>query len=178
MEKNLSIEIGEEETSTTMMFYINQGLVWGDIVHHNQALPGRLLVGASTPDTISVYNAQLMFTESNFISRPAKYTETYIHAENVLAYHLMPPLEDQLDYDPTEPHRMMTPILAYIGPFKAKLQMRISERTTVRTNLEVSKSDFITFYDAEITHPHNPNMAPIKNNLVYIRQKTGIFIVE
>ena len=119
-----------------------------------------------------------MFTESNYISRPLKYTKLFIHAQNVIAYHLMPPLEDQVDYDPSEPNRLMTPITAYIGPFRATLQMRISERTTVRTNLEVSKSDFITFYDAEITHPHNPNMKPIKNNLVYIRQKTAIFGID
>ena len=178
MEKNLPVEISDEETTTSLMFYTTLGLVWGDLVHHNQVLPGRLLVGGSTPDVITLYNAQVMFTESNYISRPTKYSEIYIHENTVLAYHLSPPNEDQIDYDASEPHRLMTPVIAHIGHFKAKIQMRISDRTSVKTNLEVAKSEFITFYDAEVTHPHNPNMKPIKNNLIYIRLKHCIFAVE
>jgi hypothetical protein len=168
-------QLSTEETTTSLMFYTNQGLVWGDLVHHEQVLPGRLLVGISTPDMITLYNAQVMVTEANFIARPVKYAELFLHEHNVLAYHLTPPNEDHLDYDTTEPHRVMTPITAHVGPFKVKAQMRISERTTVKTNLDVAKSEFLTFYDAEITHPHNPNMAPIKNNQVYIRLKNNLF---
>jgi hypothetical protein len=175
MAKNLPIELNEFETSTSLMFYTTQGLIWGDFVHHKEVLPGRVLVGASTPDILTLYNAQVMFTEANYLSKPVKHKEIFIHADNVLAYHITPPKEDKIDYDPTEPHRMMTAIKVHIGPFLAKAQMRISDRTTVKTNLEVSKSEFITFYDAEITHPQNPKMPPIKNNLVYTRLKRAIF---
>lgn len=178
MTTNLPIEISDEETTTSLMFYTTQGLVWGEVVHNKQVLPGRLLVGISTPDMITLYNAQVMFTEANFISRPVKHKELFIHEHNVLAYHLTPPAQDQIDYDPTEPHRIMTPVGVHIGAFQAKVQMRISDRTSVKTNLDVSKSEFITFYDAEVTHPHNPNMPPIKNNLIYTRMRSAIFSVD
>lgn len=173
-----AFQLSMEETTTSMMFYTNQGLVWGDLIHHEQVLPGRLLVGISTPDIITLYNAQVMFTETNHISRPVKHKELFLHEKNVLAYHLTPPKEDLIDYDPTEPNRTMASVVVHIGPFLARVQMRISERTTVKTNLEVSKSEFITFYGAEIIHPHNPNMSPIKNNQVYIRLKNNLFAVD
>lgn len=167
--------LSAEETTTSLMFYTNQGLVWGDLVHHEQILPGRLLTGISTPDIITLYNAQVMPTETNYIARPVKYDELIFHEQNVLAYHLTPPKEDQLDYDPTEPHRVMAPITIHVGPFLVKGQMRISDRTNVKTNLEVAKSEFLSFYNAQITHPHNQNMAPIKSNQVYIRLKNNLF---
>jgi hypothetical protein len=178
METNLPIEISNEETVSSLMFYTSQGLVWGEIVHHKGVLPGRLLVGISTPDMITLYNAQMMFTEANYIAKPVKHSELFFHASNVLAYHLTPPHEDQIDYDTTEPHRMMTPVTIKIGDFVAKAQMRISDQTTVKTNLDVAKSEFITFYDAEVTHPHNPSMPPIKNNLIYIRLSRVVFSVN
>jgi hypothetical protein len=168
-------QLSTEETTTSLMFYTHQGLVWGDIVHHEQVLPGRLLTGVSTPDVITLYNAQVMFTETNYIARPVKHKELIFHEHNVLGYHLTPPNEDHLDYDPTEPNRMMTPITAHVGPFLVRAQMRISEQTTVKTNLEVSKAEFVSVYDAEISHPHNQNMAPIKNNLMYVRLKNCLF---
>lgn len=168
-------QLSTEETTTSLMFYTNQGLIWGDLVHHEQVHPGRLLTGVSTPDVITLYNAQVMFTETNYIARPVKHQELLLHENNVLAYHLTPPKEDNLDYDPTEPNRIMTPITVHVGPFLVQAQMRISERTTVKTNLEVSKAEFISVYDAEVTHPHNPNMAPIKNNLMYVRLKNCLF---
>ena len=178
MSNNLPVTLNEEETTTALMFYTPQGLIWGDFVHHKEVLPGRLLVGVSTPDVITLYNAQVLFTEANYISRPVKHDEVFVHEHSVLAYHLSPKSQDRIDYDPSEPHRMMTPVMVHIGPFQAKAQMRISDRTTVKTNIEVSKSEFITFYDCEITHPLNPKMPPIKNNLVYIRLRSSIFAVN
>lgn len=178
MTKQLPITLSDEETTSSMMFYTTQGLVWGDLVHNKQVLPGRLLVGISTPDMITLYNAKMMFTEANYISKPVSHSELFLHENNVIAYHLAPPVKDQIDYDPSEPHRIMSPIIVHVGPFTVNAQMRISDRTSIKTNLEVSKSAFITFYDAAITHPNAPNMPPIKNNLVYIRLATAIFAVD
>jgi hypothetical protein len=120
----------------------------------------------------------MLFTESNFISKPAQHKEISFHADSVLAYHITPPAVDQLDYDPGEPHRKMAAVTVYIGPFRAKAVMRISDLTNVKSSLEVTKSEFISFYNAEVTHPHNPNMPPIKNNLIYIRLRRATFSVD
>ncbi|HKJ28031.1 MAG TPA: hypothetical protein VJ965_10360, partial [Anaerolineales bacterium] len=74
-----------------------------------------------------------------------------------------------------EPNRKMSPIEILISPFTINANIRISSVTTVKSNLTVLKADFITFYDAETTHMKNPNMKPIRTNLILVRSKASFF---
>lgn len=177
MEQTLpkSIELKPGEVTTSMMFYTSNALVWGDIVHHENILASRILLGATIPEYVTIYNAQLMFAQLNYISKPVKRQELYLPTGQINAFHLTPPQEDQLDYDETEPNRVMSSVHIDIPPFTTTANMRISEVTTVKSNLEVMKSDFITFYDAQTTHANSPNMKPIPTNMILVRSKASMF---
>ena len=172
---NTTIELQPGEVTTSMMFYTTNGLIWGDIVHHESILATRILTGVTIPEFLTIYNAQIMFSQMNYIGKPIKRKEVYLPANQVMLYHLTPPQEDQLDYDPTEPNRKMSAVNFFTPPFTVNGEMRISEVTTVKTNLEVLKAEFIAFYNLEITHANNPNMKPIRTNMGYVRTKQSIF---
>lgn len=165
----------EGEVATSMMFYTANGILWGDVVHHESILASRILTGVTIPEYITLFNPQIIFSQLNFMGKPIKRNELYLPTSQINAYHLTPPQKDQLDYDPTEPNRIMSRIDIFLPPFKITANIRISEVTTVKSNLDVLKSDYITFYDAEIVHANNPNMKAIKANLILIRSKTSIF---
>lgn len=171
------VELKTGETMTAMMFYTGNSLIWGDILHHVEILPSRILVGVTIPEFLSVYNARIMFTEPNFISKPIPHSEIHLPAQKVIGYHLLPPQMDRLDYDESEPNRRMVPITSYMGPFQIQGSIRISEVTTVKSNIEVMKAEFLTLYDLEISHAHKPEMKPIHSNMGYFRIRENLFAV-
>jgi len=165
------------ETATAMMFYTTDSLIWGNIIHHEEILPSRILVGVTIPEFISVYQAKILFTQPNFISKTISHSEVHIPSQKILGYHLMPPQIDQIDYDETEPNRKMAAITAYLGSFTVHGSIRISEITTVKSNLEVLKSEFTTLYNLEISHSHKKEMSPIRSNMGYFRVRANLFAV-
>ena len=162
--------LGEDDRSIQVMIHTNTGISWGHMVHKQAVLPERILTGVTVPDYISLYDAQTLTAQGNFISKPIKYSELHIPYDAITAFHLMPPNESQLDYDPAEPNRIMVPISAHVGAFIFQAQMRISNQTTVRNSLGIAKADFIGVYDVEISHPSNPNMKPIRSNYALLRR--------
>jgi hypothetical protein len=52
---------------------------------------------------------------------------------------------------------------------------RISTQASIKTMLEVTKSDFFTVYDAEISHPGNENMKSIHVNFALVNRTAAIF---
>ena len=108
---------------------------------------------------------------------PKKFGEIHIPVPSIQAYHLMPPHSDPLDYDENEPNRIMVPLLAYVSGFHFNVQARISTATTLKNFLDVSKSTFLSFYNASITHPHSPQMKPIQTQMVLVRRNGAVFAV-
>jgi hypothetical protein len=173
--QNLLQNLAEDEKSTPVMVYTPSGLSWGQLVTKNSILPERLLVGATLPDFITLYNAQFTAAHGNTLSKPIKYDELHIPYGGILGFHLMPPQKAQLDYDPSELNRIMAPITIHVGAFRFFASFRISTQATIKTILDVTKSDFIIVYDAEISHPGNPNMKPIQVNLALVNRTSVIF---
>lgn len=163
--------LGPDDAITPIMIYTSDHLSWGQFIHKKALLPGRALVGVSVPDFLSIYDANSMVVIGSQIAKPIKYTEIHVPVTSVLAYHLMPPHQDQIDYDESAPNRVMKPFTAHVGSFHFNASMRISDITTIKNTLEVAKSAFFTVYDVEVTHPTNPNMKPIKINMAYVRRE-------
>lgn len=172
---NLDLKYGE--TTTAMMFYTEDSLIWGDIVHHEEVMPSRILIGTTIPEIISIYNGQIIFMQPNFISRPVSHSEIHLPVRRILGYHLKPPQVDQLDYDETEPHRRMASLTTYLGSFRIEGSIRISQITTVKSNIEVMKSEFLTLYDLEIRHNFKTDMQAIRSNMGYFRVKNNTYAV-
>jgi len=171
MEKTEAVKpfVEDGEIQTPFMVYTCQGIIWGNLSHSELIQPSRILLGVTTPEYITLLNAQVLFLGPNFASKPVGHAQLMVPSRTILGYNLMPPQKDQLDYDPTEPNRKMAPITLYMGPLMVKGNLRISEITTVKTTVEVSKADFISLYDIEVCHPNNPKMSPVRSNMGYFR---------
>ena len=163
------INVTEDEVTTAVMVYTSQGILWGNLTHHNMVMPSRILTGVPPPEFLALADAQAMFLEHNFLAKPIKHHQLMIPARTILGFHLMPPAKDQLDYDPTEPNRIMSPVTLYMGALVIKGNLRIAAIATVKTSVEVLKADFLTVYDIEISHPSTPKMSPIRSNMGYFR---------
>ena len=161
--------VGVEKTETPMMAYTSQGLIWGNLSHSSMVQPSRILLGVTIPEFLALDQAQVMFMEPNYVAKPIKHQQILIPTSTILGYHLMPPHKDVLDYDPTEPNRVMSPMTLYMSAMKITGNIRISEVTDAKTTLEVMKASYLTMYDVEISHLTNTQMAPIKAGQAYFR---------
>lgn len=173
--QNPIANLGDDEKSTPVMVYSPNGLAWGHLTTKGTILPERILTGSTVPDFITLYNGQTIIAQGNTLSKPDKYTEIHIPYDEIIGFHLMPPQEAQLDYDPSEPNRIMTPVTVHVGAFHFHADYRISTQTTVQTMLDVTKADFIPIYDVEIYHPGNPNMKSIHVNFALVRRQSTLF---
>lgn len=167
--------VAADEKSTPVMVYTTSGLTWGQLVTKQSILPERLLIGATLPEFITLCNAQITTSHGNTLSKPVKYDELHIPYGGILGFHLMPPQKAQLDYDPSELNRIMVPVTIHVGAFRFYAYFRISTQASIKTMLDVTKSDFIIVYDAEITHPGNPNMKSIQVNLALVNRTSVAF---
>jgi hypothetical protein len=165
--------IGDNEVATPFMAYTQQGIVWGKMPHSEMIeQPTRILVGVTVPEYVTLVDANILFVEPNFIAKPVHHAQVMLPYEKIIGFHLMPPKRDQLDYDPSEPNRIMAPVTFYMGSLMIKGSMRISEITSIKNTVEVTKADFITLYDLEVSHPNNPKMSPICTNMGYFRLRS------
>ncbi|MBN2046115.1 MAG: hypothetical protein JW757_13920 [Anaerolineales bacterium] len=161
--------VGIEKVETPMMVYTAQGLIWGNLYHSSMIQPSRILLGVTIPEYLPLEQAQVIFMEPNYVAKPIKHRQILIPTSTILGYHLMPPHKDVLDYDPTEPNRVMAPLTFYTGAIKIQGNIRISEVTDAKTTLEVMKAAYLTMYQVEISHLTNTQMAPIRAGQAYFR---------
>jgi len=96
------------------------------------------------------------------------YSEIYYPTTQLIAFHILPPTEEALDYDPGEANRMMESVDVIVGTFVMKGQIRISTQTEVGVSLEVARVSWMSLYDATITNPYLPQMPPIQVPMVLI----------
>lgn len=167
--------LSEEDRATAIMVHTANSLSWGKMITKKAILAERYLIGATVPDFISIYSAQTIALSGAQISKPTKYNELHVPYDAISAFHLMPPAEATLDYDPSEPNRLMIPFTAHTGTFHFNAKIRVGSQTTIQTMLGVTKSDFISIYDVEICHPSNPNMKPMNVNFAMIRRTAVLY---
>lgn len=167
--------LAENERATVVMVHTANTLSWGHLITKKAILAERFLIGATVPEFISLFNVQTIAIHGSHVAKPIKYDELNVPYEAIVAFHLMPPAEAQLDYDPSEPNRLMIPFTAHTGSFHFNAKIRVGSQTSVQTLLGVAKSDFISIYDVEICHPSNPNMKPMNVNFAMIRRTAVMF---
>ena len=164
-----------DEKMAQVMIYTANSLLWGDLVVKSIIRVSTWLRTNATPDWLTIYNAGLLITNQGTNARPANFIELHVPVTQVFAFHLMPPAQDPLDFDPTELNRRMEPVNAIISSFVVKGNMRISANATLKKFIEVTHENFTGLYDAEISSLTLQNFGPIKLPYVLVRQAATIF---
>lgn len=157
-----------DEKITPVMLYTHQTLVRGEVVTKQHVL--RVNIWPRTdaaPKYMHLLNAQVLV----FGGSPVKsmsYSEIYYPTTQLIGFHVMPPTEEALDFDPSEANRMMQPVEVLAGTFFMNGKIRISTQTEVGTSLEVARIYWMSLYDVEITNPYLPQMAPLQVPMVLV----------
>ena len=167
--------LAADEKSAQVMIYTLNTLFWGDVVVKTVIRVSTWLRTNTVPDWISLYNAGSIITTSGTAPRTTSFAEVAVPIQQIIAFHLLPPATDPLDYDASEPNRRMEPVNALIGTFQVKGLLRINSSSNLRRYLEVTRENYTPIYDAEITNLILPAFGPLKVPYILIRQVSAVF---
>ncbi len=174
-DKPAAYTLAEDEKTVQVMIYTLTSLYWGEVVVKSIIRVSTWLRTNTVPDWIPLYNAGSIVTTSGTAPRTNNFTELFVPVPQIIAFHMLPPAADPLDFDPTEPNRRMEPVNALVGTFQVKGSLRITASSSLKRYVEVTRESYTSLYDAEITNLVLPAFGPIKVPYILIRQGAAIF---
>ena len=162
-----------DKVSPVMIYTLNM-VVRGEVVTKEQTRVSTWLRTQSAPEFIGLYNAQVLMFGTAVGIQQASFPEFYISAQEILAYHLVPPNQEPPDYDPAEPNRKMEPAVMLVGSFRFNGHLRLATQANVSKYLEIARETFFSMYDVEITNPGLPSTNKLKVPMVLARLSRAI----
>jgi hypothetical protein len=157
-----------DEKTTPVMLYAKESIIRGELV--TKELVHRVNIWLRTdgvPKYMHLLEAQVVL----FGGGPGKtltYPDIYFPSAELIAFHLLPPADEPLDYDPAEANRMLVDVDTIVGTFVMKGKIRISTQTEIGTSLEVARVSWMSLYGAVISNPYLPQMPPLNIPLVLV----------
>jgi hypothetical protein len=157
-----------DEKTAPVMLYANNSVIRGDaVVKQNTPRINIWLRTDGAPRYMHILKPQVLV----FGGSPPKalsYSEIYFPTSETIAFHPLPPIEEPLDYDPSEADREMDVIELLVGTFVMKGKIRISTHMEVATTLESARVSWMSLYDVWISNPYLPQMPALQVPMVLI----------
>jgi hypothetical protein len=171
-------QLEPDDKVTPVMIYMTNGMARGELISKQMVRVGTWLRSVAGITYFTLYRAQSMISAGGAAPQVSSFSELHIPINQVVAYHILPPANEPLDYDPTEPHRKMQPLVVNFGPFRVIAKLRIGESSTLSTHLKTSREAYMSIYDAEVTNPGIPNMAAIKTPMMILQPNLVTFAIK
>lgn len=165
-----------DKVAQVMVYTIN-ALYWGEVVVKEVVRVSTWLRTNTRPDRVTLYNAKIMPTSGGGAARPIVTTELHVAVSQIIAFHLVPPAKDPLDFDPTEPNRRMEPVSMLIGNFRIDGHLRLAGKTNLAKFLEVTHEEFTSIYDAKVSNPGMASFGTIAVPYTLVRQELTVFML-
>ena len=169
--------LSPDDKSTLVMVYTQNTLVRGEVVTKQGVRVSTWLRTQGVPEYIHLFKPNVLHFGSEIV-KPLTYKEIYVPVATVIAFHLVPPASEPLDFDDSETNRIMVPVTTLAGPFHFKGYMRISSKAELNTSIELAHSAWSSIYNVDVTSPSMPQMQTIHLNLVLISPKQVSLAVE
>lgn len=150
-------ELKPDEKTTPVMAYTEEALFHGQIVTRDIVRVNILLRTEGAPNYLHLLNAQIIRPGST--PNTMKVDEIFVPTKKVMGFHVAPDVEITMDYDEGEANRMMTEVKVVLGSFLVESKIRISTQTDFSTSLEVSRTDWLSLYEASITNLYMSQMS-------------------
>jgi len=167
--------LAEDEKITTVMVYLAQGIAWGNVLTKSQIRVSTWLRTSAAPDFMTLYQANYLLTYGGSTQKPVQYPVMHVPSKELLAFHMMPPNSDPIDYDPTEPNRMLEKASLIVGGFIFEGSIRISSISNLNSYIDVTREEYSTLYDLSITCRPIPSIGTMKVPYALIRQAAVIW---
>jgi hypothetical protein len=163
-----------DEKATTVVVYTETFMFWGDVITKKPIRVSTWLRINTAPESLSVYNATVLYP-GEAAQKPFGFPELHIPTMKVIAFHMMPPATDPLDYDPSEQNRRMEPVTALLAGFRMDGRVRIPAASTLKKYLEIGREVYTPLYDVTISHPGLSQWSLPKVSYVIVRQSAAAF---
>jgi hypothetical protein len=145
-----------DEKIVTVMVYTHSMLARGELVAKESVRTSILLRTQGVPNYLHLHKPKIVLFGG---SPPTNLTpaEVFIPTPSVIAFHIAAPTPpDEMDYDPTEAHRMMQPVDLIVGTFLLKGHLRLSSQAELGASLEVMRTSWLSIYDVNFANPYLP----------------------
>jgi hypothetical protein len=167
--------LASDEKMAVVVVYTPGILFRGEVVVKKMIRVNTWLRTNTAPDRICLYNTKALVLSSEGARKPSYFTELYISTKNIEAFHLLPPANEPLDYDPTEPNRRMLSVSALLGSFRFDGSMRLSTQSNLAKFLDISREAFIPMYDSQVSNQLIPSIGVLSVPYLLIRQESCAF---
>jgi hypothetical protein len=169
-------QLNKDEKAVGVMAYTPTNLCWGEVIVKNHIRVGTWLRTAAAPDIVRIYNAKLLITSApSDPPKPILFNEIHIPIQQIIAFHLLPPAQEPIDYDPTEPNRRMDPVSVTAGSFRFDGFMRMSIKSNLAKYIEVTRETYTGIYDVDIRSQVVPALGVLHTPFTLVRQNAVIF---
>jgi len=171
-------QLQEDEKTASVMVYTNSMLCIGDVIVKNAIRVSTWLRTNAAPDSVCLYDAKAVFTGSGGPLKPMTFPEIHINLGQIMAFHLLPPARDPLDYDISEPNRRMQPVTVLVGSFRFNGGLRLAALTSLAKYLEVARETYTALYDVDISNPAVAELGVVKVPYALVRFTGSLFAVR
>lgn len=167
--------LAEDEKVAQVMVYTQNALFWGDVIVKTGIRVSMWLRTNAAPEVLVLQNGRTIPTIVPGKPRAYGFREIHIFVNQILAFHLVPPEQDPIDFDPMELNRYMDPVTVLVGSFRLDGNMRLSSLSNMGKYLEVTREEFTALYDVEICNTLIQEIGKLKVPYVLVRQNAVIF---
>lgn len=168
--------LGPEDKTTPLMLYTSYGLVRAEVVTRQSVRVSIWLRSDNAPRYLHLVKVHVILVDGSAV-KTFSYSDVFMPAETINAYHLLPPASEPMDYDETEANRRMQPATALLNSFQFKGNLRISTHSDLGTTIEMAHSSWLSLYDVEISNTYLPQLA-LRTPMMLINPTRVGFAVE
>ena len=162
-------KLAADDKKTLVMIYTANTLIRGEAVTKESIRTSIWLRTQGAPDNIHLMKASLLLFGGAGSVKQLSFSEYIVPVGEVLAFHLVPPAADPLDYDESESNRIFETVTGIVGTFRFDGMLRISSQSDIVTHLNVSRSAWLSIYNLEISNPYLTGMGVLKVPMALVR---------
>jgi hypothetical protein len=150
-----------------VIVYSRNKLIHGDLVTKKEVRINIWLRMQPSPDYLHLVNTAVLFLGGGD-PKSLKYNEYFFPVQRILGFHIAPPAEEPLDFDPEEVNRTMLGVNLILGSFILKGLIRVSSNSDLTTMLERTHTNWLSVYDADISNLFLPQMPAIHVSMLLV----------
>jgi hypothetical protein len=169
---------GPGEKACKVMLYLTGAVYWGTVVVKEQLRVSTWLRTQAAPEFIDLNDGRAMITTSGTQPQPIPFSEIHVPTEQIIGIHLIPPDKEPLDFDASEPNRIMVPTSIILGSFLIRGFMRMSSLSNLQKYLDITRETYTPFYDADITNLIMQSLGCMHVPFLLVRKSVAVFSMQ
>jgi hypothetical protein len=162
--------LAADEKATTVLVYTHNALVRGELVTKQSARVSIWLRMRGEVNYLRLYKPQVV-SFGGPLTKSMISDEMFCPIDQIHGFHLAPPADEPLDYDESEPNRVMREVNLLLGEFSVKGKLRISTHSELATSLELAHAGWLSVYEVEVSPLFVPSFPVMKAPLMLVNPK-------